>query len=87
MKYAIIKCINGNYFVHSEGITTTEAAMAQFHAVCQSLWNASDVVTATVAVVNETLDIMPPYYKEVIDKTPAPEPEPEPEPTPEPEVE
>ena len=45
MKYAIIKVINGNYFVHAEGITNLENAKAQYHGLCQTLWNASDVIT------------------------------------------
>ncbi len=31
MKYAIIKAINGNYFIHAEGITALENAKTQFH--------------------------------------------------------
>lgn len=56
MKYAIIKCINGNYSVHAEGITSVESAKAQFHGLCQTLWNAPDVVTAMVKIVDENLD-------------------------------
>ena len=53
MKYAIVKCINGNYFIHAEGITALDGAKAQFHELCQTLWNAPDVITATVAIVDE----------------------------------
>lgn len=56
MKYAIIKVINGNYFVHAEGITDINVAKASFHGLCQSLWNAPDVVTATVKIMDENLD-------------------------------
>ena len=55
MKYAIIKCINGNYSIHAEGITDINNAKVQFHGVCQTLWNSQDVVTATVAIVDESL--------------------------------
>lgn len=56
MKYAIIKCINGNYSVHAEGITDINAAKVPFHGLCQTLWNAPDVVTAMVKIVDENLD-------------------------------
>jgi len=56
MTYAIIKCVNGNYSVHSEGITNLDNAKVQYHGLCQTLWNAPDVVTATVKIVDEQLD-------------------------------
>lgn len=65
MKYAIIKCINGNYFIHAEGITTLEDAKVKFHGLCQSLWNAADVITAHVMIADEQLDAVE-GYKEFI---------------------
>lgn len=65
MKYAIIKVINGNYFIHAEGITDLAAAKATFHSLCQTLWNAPDVITAEVKVVDENLDCVE-GYKEFI---------------------
>ena len=65
MKYAIVKCVNGNYSIHSEGITTIENAKVQFHGVCQTLWNAPDVITGAVMIVNENFDIVE-GYKETI---------------------
>lgn len=56
MKYAIIKCVNGNYSVHSEGITNLDNAKVQYHGLCQMLWNAPDVITATVKIVDEQLN-------------------------------
>lgn len=56
MKYAIIKVINGNYFIHTEGITDVNNAIAQYHGLCQTLWNAPDVITATVEIVDEKLN-------------------------------
>ena len=85
MKYAIIKVINGNYFVHAEGITALESAKTQFHGLCQTLWNAPDVLSAYVMITDEQLDVVE-GYKEFIHHA-APNPEPTPEPTPEPEVE
>ena len=65
MKYAIIKVINGGYFIHAEGITDINSAKVQFHGLCQSLWNASDVLKATAIIADENLDAVE-GYKEVI---------------------
>lgn len=65
MKYAIIKAINGNYFIHAEGITELASAKTQFHGLCQTLWNAPDVLTAHVAIIDEQLDVVE-GYKEFI---------------------
>ena len=65
MKYAIIECVNGNYAVRAEGITALESAKTQYHARCQVLWNAQDVLKAYVAIVDEQLDAVE-GYKEFI---------------------
>ena len=65
MKYGIVKVINGNYFVHAEGITDLAVAKMQFHGLCQTLWNAPDVLTAEVMIVDENLDCVE-GYKEFI---------------------
>lgn len=65
MKYAIIKIINGNWFIHAEGITKLEAAKTQFHGLCQTLWNTQDVLSAYVMIVDEQLDVVE-GYKEFI---------------------
>lgn len=65
MKYAIIKVINGNYFIHAEGITDIASAKTQFHALCQTLWNAPDVISAYVIIANEQLEVVE-GYKEYI---------------------
>lgn len=70
MKFAIIKVINGNYFIHAEGIDSIDSAKAQFHGLCQTLWNATDVTTATVTIVNEKLDAAE-GYTEFISHAPA----------------
>ena len=79
MKYAIIKVINGNYFIHAEGITNLDSAKTQFHGLCQTLWNALDVISAYVEIVDEQLDCVE-GYKEYIHHDPAPTPEVEEEP-------
>ena len=65
MKYGIIKCINGNYFIHSEGITDTNNAIVQFHGLCKTLANASDVKTATAKIVDENLDCFRNYVETI----------------------
>ena len=75
MNYAIIKVINGNYFIHAEGITSLENAKTAFHELCQTLWNAADVITAYVMIADEQLDAVE-GYKEFIHHEPvAAEPE------------
>lgn len=58
MKYAIIKCVNGNFSVEAEGITDESNAKTLFHGLCQALWNAPDVITAEVAIVDEQFNIL-----------------------------
>ena len=65
MIYAIIKVINGNYFIHSEGITDLAGAKTQFHSLCTALWNEPEVLSAYVEIVNEQLDCVE-GYKEYI---------------------
>ena len=74
MKYAIVKVINGNYFIHAEGITELSSAKTQFHGLCQTLWNAPDVLSAYVEIVDEQLDVVE-GYKEFIHHEAAPEAE------------
>ena len=76
MKYAIIKVINGSYSIHAEGITALENAKVAFHGLCQTLWNAPDVLSAHVMIVDQQLDAVE-GYKEFIHHEVQPEAEPE----------
>ena len=76
MKYAILKVINGNFFVHAEGITDLGNAKTIFHGLCQTLWNAPDVTSAYVMIADEQLDAAE-GYKEFIHHDTAPVEEPE----------
>ena len=69
MKYAIIKQINGNYFIHAEGITNLSTAKTQFHGLCQTLWNAPDVIKAKVMIVDENLDCVEGYKESIWHET------------------
>ena len=61
MIYAIIKVINDNFFIHAEGITNLANAKTNFHGLCQTLWNAPDVLDAYVMIVNQQLDCVEGY--------------------------
>jgi hypothetical protein len=72
MKYAIVKVINGNYSIHAEGITNIDSAKTQFHGLCQTLWNASDVDTAEVMIADENLDCVDGYREFITHIAPTP---------------
>lgn len=65
MKYAVIKVTNGNYAIHSEGWTDVDKAKVNYHDLCKTLWNAEDVTSACVMIVDETLNCVD-TYKELI---------------------
>ena len=69
MKYALVKVINGSYSIHAEGFTELAGAKFNFHGLCQTLWNAPDVITAEVMIVDENLDCVE-GYKEFIHHEP-----------------
>ena len=71
MKYAVVQVINGNYSIYAEGITDVNQAKVSFHGRCQALWNAPDVITGCIMIVDEYLECIGPY-KEIISH-PAPE--------------
>lgn len=61
MKYAIVKCINGGYFIHAEGFTDVAKAKVAYHTLCETLWNAEDVITAKVMLADENLNVVEGY--------------------------
>lgn len=71
MKHAIIKCVNGNYFIHAEGITDIASAKTQFHGLCKTLWNEPSVITATVMIVDEQLNVVEGYREFIHHETQA----------------
>jgi hypothetical protein len=66
-KFAVIKCVNGNFSVHAEGFTDLSKAKVSYHGLCQMLWNADDVITASVIIVNENFYEVTGFH-EVIEK-------------------
>ena len=61
MTYAIIKTINGSYYVHAEGFTDVAVAKTVFHTLCANLWNAPDAETACVMITDQNLNVVEGY--------------------------
>lgn len=70
MKYAIIKCSNGAFTIDSEWTDLTKAKV-RFHEACQTLWNAPDVITAKIMIVDEQLNCVEDYCEFVRHETTA----------------
>ena len=73
MKMAVIKVINGAFSIDSEW-SDMDKAKVQFHKVCMNLWNAKDVVSATVKIVYENLVTVEPYVEYISHPEEAEEP-------------
>jgi hypothetical protein len=58
MKYAIITVINGIFAVASEHGDNLQGAIVAFHDRCKILWNAEDVISAQVKLVDEHLEVV-----------------------------
>jgi hypothetical protein len=65
MKLFVVKVVNGNISVVSEWSDNEKGACVSFHDTCKTLWNASDVVTARVKILTESLDLFG-RYDEII---------------------
>lgn len=61
MKYAVVKVVNGNFFIHSEGFTNLDSVKKNYFGVCQSLIDEPTVETAAVMIVNEQLNSISGY--------------------------
>jgi hypothetical protein len=72
MKYAVIKVVNGSYSIHAEGFTNVASTKVNYHGLCQTLWNAPDVLTAEVAIVDENLDAVEGYKEYIHHEAPEP---------------
>lgn len=55
MHYSIIKVVNGTFTIHAEG-TNVQSIKVTFFGTCQTLWNASDVITGKLQIVDENLN-------------------------------
>ena len=74
MKYAIIKSVNSNFAIHSE-TTDFNSAKVQFHGLAQTLWNAPDVLTAKIEIVDEQLNVVEDYREFIHHEAEPEEPE------------
>jgi hypothetical protein len=75
MNYSIVKCINGAFSIHAE-TSDLNSAKVSFHGLCQTLWNAPDVLSAYVMIVDEQLDVVEGYKEYIHHEVTAPaEPE------------
>lgn len=75
MKYAVLKVANGNFAVHTEWSDLTKAKV-NYHELCKTFWNAPDVITGKIMLVDEQLNCVD-GYSEFVTHEPEPEPEPE----------
>ena len=73
MKYAVIQCSNGSFSVVSEWGDNRQGAIMACHNACRSLWNAPDVVSATVKVVDSNLNTVENYEEHITHAQPEPE--------------
>lgn len=64
MKYFVVKVVNGNPAIVSEH-SDEQSALVKFHDVCKTHWNASDVLDATIAILDENLDAYKGYKEHV----------------------
>ena len=74
MKYAIIKTINSNFAIHAES-DDLNSMKVNFHGLCQTLWNAPDVLTAKVEIVDEQLNVVEDYREFIHHEVEPEEPE------------
>jgi len=73
MKYAVIKCVNGNFAIASEHGEDFEGAKNSWDSLNITHRNAPDVLDATISIVDERNMIVG-KYSEYIHHDPQPEP-------------
>ena len=59
-KYSTVKCVNGVFAINTE-TDNLQSAIIQFHSLAKDLWNAPDVATAKIAIMDEQLNIVNGY--------------------------
>lgn len=80
MKYSLVQCVNGNFSIVSEHGEDKQAAVVAFHNRCMILWNAPDVITGMVKILDEQLDTVDGKMEYITHAASEPTPTPEPEP-------
>lgn len=71
MKYYVVRSSNGNVAIVSEW-SNIDSAKVAYHDTCKVLWNAPDVITGYVAILDYQLDTVQ-GYKEFITHPVTPE--------------
>ena len=69
MNYAILKIVNGNFFIHSEHGANKDAAIMEWHNVCRALRNDAATQKAVVKVVNDDGNLVNGYYEMITHET------------------
>ena len=64
MKYAVVKISNDAFFIDSEW-AELDKAIVKFHSVCMGMWNASDVESATVAIIDSKMRFISGYFEKI----------------------
>ena len=80
MKYSVISVINGTFKIEAEYGENLQGAIVFFHQKCATLWNAEDVESARVEIVDQNLNVVDGKAETIIHPVIQPEPTPEPEP-------
>ena len=59
MKITVVSVVNGNFNIDAEyEQSNLQGAIVFFHQRCATLWNAADVTTATVQILDENLRVV-----------------------------
>lgn len=59
MKLTVISVVNGNFKIDAEyDQSNLQSAIVFFHQRCATLWNAADVKSATVQILDESLRVV-----------------------------
>lgn len=76
MKYYVIYTANGNLAINEiTEHSSVESAKAKYHDVCKLMWSDASVTDAYVAILDNTMTVIPEYH-EGVHKTAQPTPEP-----------
>lgn len=82
MKYSVISVINGSFKIEAEFGEDLQGAIVFFLQKSATLWNAEDVKSAKIEIVDQNLNVVNGKTETIIHPVIQPEPEPEPEPIP-----
>lgn len=81
MKLYVCKVVNGGTLTVVSETTDEQNALVNFHDTCKVLWNAPDVLTGMVKILDENMDNWQKkmeyitHAPQVVEPTPEPEPE------------